>query len=182
MSAPLADTDMEQLQELIVARMEREEAMPLDMIHGFFTATLTGPRDVDESDWLGGCLLGHAAEPLLTDLLRRFRAGVARDLATGDYGPLVIEMPRDDGSVLPLPYGWCQGYVMGLELQGEEAQSAMLGDEAMSGLLTPIFAFLMYDESQLFNPPNEAMHCEAVGELADSAVALYRWWQARLTA
>ena len=182
MSRPLDEGEIGQLQDLVVERMEREEAMPLDMIHGFFTASLTGPRAIDESEWMDGCLLGHPAEPALEDLLRRFRSDVVRDLANNDYGPLVIEMPREDGSVLPLPYGWCQGYVMGLELQGEEAQSAMLEDETLSGLLTPIFAFLMYDESQLFNPPNEAAHRESVGELGDSAVGLYRWWQNRLTA
>ena len=90
-----------------------------------------------------------------------------------------MQMPRDDGSQLPLPYGWCQGYLAGVEFAGEKERDAMLADEQAGALLTPILSFLMYEEGQWFNPPNEAVHRETVGQLGEAAVALFRWFDAR---
>ncbi len=44
-----------------------------------------------------------------------------------------------------------------------------------AALLTPIMSFLMYEEEQWFNPPNEAAHRETVDQLGEIAVALYQW-------
>ena len=89
-------------------------------------------------------------------------------------------MPRDDGSMLALPYGWCQGYLAGLDFLGEERRDRLVGDEQGGSLLAPIMSFLMYDEAQMLDPPNEAAHRETVGQLGEIAVALYRWWLAQL--
>jgi len=109
--------------------------------------------------------------------LSRFRAQLLDDLRQADYGPLILQMPRDDGSILPIPYGWCQGYVAGLEFLGEDLRDRLLGDEQAGALLAPVLSFLMYDESQWFEPPNEAAHRETVGELGEAAVGLFNWWR-----
>jgi hypothetical protein len=89
-------------------------------------------------------------------------------------------MPRDDGSTLPLPYGWCQGYVAGMDFLGEEQRDRLIADKQATGLLAPVLSFLMYEQDQWFDPPNEAAHRETVGQLGEAAVGLFQWWQGQL--
>ncbi|MCB1722923.1 MAG: UPF0149 family protein [Gammaproteobacteria bacterium] len=173
--AVLTPEDLDRLQASLVERMDDAGCMPLDGAHGFLTATAaTGAAS--ETALLDHVLGGLAADGGMRALLARLRAQVLVDLGSDDYGPLILQMPRDDGSTLPLPYGWCQGYMAGIEFLGAAARDALLADEQAGALLTPLLSLLMYDESQWFDPPNEAAHRETVGELGDNAVALYRWW------
>jgi hypothetical protein len=121
-----------------------------------------------------------AGDQRLRDLLVRFRAQLLEDLRSAVYGPLILQLPRDDGSVLPLPYGWCQGYVAGVDSLGEHQRERLIGDERAGALLAPILSFLMYAEDQWFDPPDEAAHRETVDQLGDAAVGLFRWWQVAL--
>ena len=85
-------------------------------------------------------------------------------------------MPRDDGSMLPIPYGWCDGFAQGLAHLDEALQARLFEDEQAARQLSALFAFRLYSESELFDPPDESAHREAVGNLGDAAVYLYRWW------
>lgn len=176
--AALTPEDLERLQSTLVGHMEDAGCMALDVAHGFLTAT--APAAGDPAAALLDRVLGGLAEDAgLRDLLMRFRAQLLIDLEQGDYGPLVLQLPRDDGTTLPLPYGWCQGYLAGLEFLGEGQRDRLLADEHAGALLVPVLSFLMYDESQWFDPPDEAAHREAAGELGDAAVGIYRWWRSR---
>ena len=176
---PLMPQELERLQAGLVENMEAAGCMSLDIAHGFFTATAAQHPDRPGTliDRVLGALQNDTA---LRELLTRFHAQVLRDLDAADYGPLVLQMPRDDGSPLPLPYGWCQGYVTGLEFLGEDRRDRLITDERAGALLAPILSFLMYREDQWFDPPNETAHREAVEELGGVAVALYQWWRERL--
>lgn len=174
----LTPEDLERLQSTLVGRMEDAGCMALDVAHGFLTATAAAPVAGDPGPALLDRVLGGLADDaLLRDLLQRFRGQLLVDLERGDYGPLVLQLPRDDGSTLPLPYGWCQGYLAGLEFLGEDLRDRLLADEHAGALLVPVLSFLMYDESQWFDPPDEAVHRETAAELGDAAVALHRWWR-----
>ncbi|MDJ0741032.1 MAG: UPF0149 family protein [Gammaproteobacteria bacterium] len=151
--------------------------MPLDVAHGFLTATAASG---DAADSLFACALDKpAGDAGLSELLARFRDQLVDDLQRAEYGPLILQMPRDDGGMLPLPNGWCQGYVAGLEFLGDERRDAPMADSQAGGLLAPLLALLMYDEDQYFDPPNEAAHRETVGKLGEAAVGLFNWWLAR---
>lgn len=173
----LGPEELERLQNRLVEQMEEMGCMPLDVAHGFLSATAAA-ADSARSALLDRVLGALAEDESLRDLLYRFRTELLADLRRAEYGPLVLQLPRDDGSTLPLPYGWCQGYMAGVEFLGEDQRDRLLGDERAGGLLTPILSFLMYDEAQWFDPPDEAAHREAADELGDSAVGLYQWWQA----
>ena len=176
--AALTPDELERLQSTLVERIEDSGCMALDMAHGFLTATAAAPVAGDPAPALLDRVLGGLAEDAaLRDLLTRFRGQLLVDLEQGDYGPLVLQLPRDDGSLLPLPYGWCQGYLAGLEFLGEGLRDRVLADEYAGALLVPLLSFLMYDESQWFDPPDEAVHRETAAELGDTALALYRWWR-----
>ncbi len=173
---PLDAEELAQLQARLVEAMEQAGCMPLDVAHGFLTATAASPPGGDEAGLLDRVLGGLAANAELRRLLAQFRGQLRADLQGDEYGPLILELPRDDGSPLPLPYGWCQGYVAGLEHLGEERRDRLLADEEAGALLAPILSFLMYEEAQLFDPPDEAAHRETAGELGDAAMGLFRWW------
>jgi yecA family protein len=176
----LRPDELDQLQDTLVGQMEAAGCMPLDVAHGFLTATAGTGDDGNESAQLDRVLGALAADVSLRDLLGRFRMQLLQDLQRDDFGPLILQMPRDDGTTLPLPYGWCQGYVAGVEFLGEGERDRMIGDERAGSLLAPVLSFLMYEESQWFDPPDETAHRETVGELGAAAVALYRWRQQRL--
>ena len=176
---PLSPQELERLQARLVDNMEASGCMSLDIAHGFLTATAA--QHIDRLGALIDRVLGNLnADAPLRELLARFHAQVQRDLRDADYGPLVLQMPRDDGSLLPLPYGWCQGYVAGLEFLGEDQRDRLIADEQAGALLAPLLSFLMYSEDQWFDPPNETAHRAAVEELGGAAVALYLWWRERL--
>lgn len=174
----LSPEELDQLQSALVEQMQAATCMPLDMAHGFLTATATATAG-QQAAVLGRVLGKLVEQDNMVGLLSRFRAQLLNDLRSSDYGPLIMQMPRDDGSLLPLPYGWCQGYLAGIEFGGETERDAMLADEQAGTLLTPILSFLMYEEDQWFNPPNEAAHRETVDQLGEAAVALFRWLSER---
>ena len=173
----LTPEELEYLQGVLVERMDEAGCMPLDVAHGFLTATAAGAAPVD--DLMDRALGGLAGDESLRGPMTRFRAQLLADLDAAEYGPLILQMPRDDGSTLPLPYGWCQGYVAGLEFLGEERRDALMADEQAAAMLAPILSFLMYEEDQWFDPPNEAAHRETAGELGEHAVGLFYWWRTR---
>lgn len=175
MTAALLPEELDRLQQVLVEQMDAAGCMPLDVAHGFLSATAA----MASEDALLDRVLGQLAqEHGLRELLRRFRTQLLGDLERADYGPLILQMPREDGSLLPLPYGWCQGYVAGLEFLGEGQRDRLVADEQAGALLAPVLSFLMYDEDQWFDPPNEAVHRETVGELGEAAVGLFNWWRA----
>lgn len=178
---PLIPEELDHLQSQLVEQMEAAGCMPLDVAHGFLTATAAAPGAVDREAALLDRVLGRlAADDRLRELLARFREQLLCDLRSTEYGPLILQMPRDDGSMLPLPYGWCQGYVAGVDFLGEDQRDQLIADEQAGSLLTPVLSFLMYEEEQWFDPPDEAAHRETVEQLAGAAVALFQWWQGRL--
>lgn len=175
----LQPEELDKLQTTLVEHMQQSGSMPLDAAHGFLTATAAHPDRISAEQARARVLGEIAGEAGIETLLRKFHEQLLRDLEGGDYGPLIMQMPREDGSMLPLPYGWCEGYVLGLNTAGEDLRDLAAADEEAAARLTPIFAFLMYDEQQMFDPPDESAHREAVGELGDAAVWLHRWWRQR---
>jgi yecA family protein len=170
--------ELDYLQARLVEQMEAAGCMPLDVAHGFLTAAAGRCGDQDQAvlDRVLGRLAG---EEKLRRLLDRFRDQLLDDLRSAEYGPLILQMPRDDGTTLPLPYGWCQGYVAGVDYLGEEQRDFLISDEQAGSLLAPVLSFLMYEQDQWFDPPNEEAHRETVGQLGEAAVGLFQWWQGR---
>lgn len=177
----LLPEELDKLQTVLVEHMQVSGSMPLDTAHGFLTATAALAQRIGAEQARTRVLGDIAAQEGMAPLLRRFHEQLLHDLESGEYGPLIMQMPREDGSMLPLPYGWCEGYALGLNMAGEDLQALLLEDAQAAAHLTPIYAFLMYDEAQMFDPPDEQAHREAVGELGASAVWLHRWWLERGT-
>lgn len=176
--AYLMPEELDKLQTTLVEHMQESGCMPLDVAHGFLTAVAAHQQLLSPEAARAEVLGQIAGEQGIDPLLSKFQAQLLRDLQNNEYGPLIMQMPRDDGSMLPIPYGWCEGYVHGLAALGDEQQTKAQDSDEAAKQLSPIFGLLMYEESQLFDPPNEQQHREAVSLLGESAVWMYRWWQA----
>lgn len=178
----LLPEELDKLQSTLVEHMQESGSMPLDAAHGFLTAVAAHRAQFSDAMARAHVLGEIAGEQGIEPLLEKFQLQVQRDLEGGEYGPLIMQMPRDDGSMLPLPYGWCEGYLQGLSILGEEVYSQALGDEQVADWLAPMMNFMMYDEQQMFDPPEEDEHREGVSLLGEAAVSIYQWWQQAETA
>ena len=183
MSESFSEQKLDRLQAFILEHLEASGGMPIDVMHGYLSSLLSGPRAIMPNEWLP-LVLGtpsfrdelEAEE--VTGLVMAFYASVQEELASGKYGPLIIYKPaEDDGDPLPLPYGWCEGYLMGWGMHGDEAREMMLKDEEAANQLAPVMAFMMYENEQLLDPPEEEAHREAAAQLGVTVLSLYHWWQ-----
>lgn len=180
--AALSEADYARLQDLLLDGFEAGSGgMPLDVAHGFLTAVLSGPRLVLPMEWLprvvGTADADHADAESLVQLVMALYQDVLQDLEHGHYGPVVMHQPLEGEPPLPLPYGWCQGYVTGLQLHGDAAIDEAGSDPEAAGYLAPIASFLMYEEDQLLDPPQPEAHRATAEELGPAAAGLFRWWR-----
>ncbi|MGA0937432.1 MAG: UPF0149 family protein [Sedimenticolaceae bacterium] len=176
MSDHLEPEELDKLQSALVEHIEESHSMPLDVAHGFLTAVAAHPEVISLAD-ARRRIMGHLEDiDGIDPLLVKFQDQLMRDLETGDYGPLIMQYPREDGTYLPIPYGWCEGYAEGLGELDDSAQQKAMDDPQSNQLLAIIFAFNLYKESDMFDPPDEDSHRDMVSKLGEAAVGLYRWW------
>ena len=172
---------MEQLEQFLLSHMEEDGCMPLDVAHGYLAAVVSGPHLLMPDVWMSA-ILGDASvddEAEVIGLLMELYNSTITELESDSFEPMILSVEENYEQPLPLPYGWCEGYIMGWNAQGEDTLDTMASDEEAALSLGPVAAFLMYEEDQLLNPPDEKEHRIAADQLADSATALYRWWLPR---
>jgi len=187
MSCPSVDEQsLDLLEAYLIDRMEQGlQAMPLDVAHGFLTAVLSGPQTLGPEKWLPP-VFGRPEFPdedeaeAMAQRVLALHQQIAHELDHHHYAPMIIHQPYEadaNADPLPLPYGWCEGYMFGLNLHGEHAVERMSSDATASDLLAPIIAFLMYEEDQLLNPPDPQAHRQTALELPGAAMGVYDWWR-----
>ncbi|GEM_PF-1109180 len=184
MNQMMSDEQLERLEDFLLAHME-EGCMPLDVAQGFLCAIVSGQQMIMPNQWLPS-ILGEAqfatdseAGEVMEMVMSLYNTTLA-ELENRDFSPMILSMEEGyEDNPLPLPYGWCEGYIIGWNTHGETALEDMAGDEQAALYLGPVAAFLMYEEDQLLKPPNEAEHRLAADHLADSATGLYHWWKSR---
>lgn len=184
MNRMMNDEQLERLEDFLLAHME-DGAMPLDVAQGYLTAILSGPRMIMPSQWLPHVLgetefSSESEAREIMELVMSLNNLTLAELENNAFAPMMLSMEEGyEDAPLPMPYGWCEGYIMGWNQHGESALDDMAGDEEAARQLGLVAAFLMYEKDQLLNPPNEEEHRLAADQLADSAVALYQWWKPR---
>jgi len=177
----VSDESLLELQKFLDDHMENEGCMPLDVAHGCLTALYSGPRLIDPGEWLPLVLgkiqfLNDDEGEHIIALLLGVANDVEHDLNHNHYGPVILYMPVEDNDPLPLPYGWCQGYLIGLGVQGESVRDEALNNETAASFLAPILTFMMYEDDEMYNPKDEVAHRQTAIELATAAMSLYHWW------
>lgn len=185
MSCPALTFDqLNALEPYLLNRAQFYHGMPLDVVHGYLTAVLSGPRDIATEEWLppvfGKPDFEDDAEiEQMAELVVQLHNQIEHELGHGHYAPIMIHKPEEETDPLPLPYGWCEGYLFGMSLQGEDVRERMSQDKDAAELLTPIMAFMAYEQEQLLEPPDPLQHRQRVSELPDAAMKIHRWWSSR---
>lgn len=184
MDQVLTEEQLNQLEDFLLAHMEDDNCMPLDVAHGYLAAVVSGPHMIMPHTWLPNVFgnVDFSSEPeaaqVMGWLMALYNSSLA-ELDSGNYEPIIMSIEKNHDEPLPLPYGWCEGYIMGWNSHGEDTIEAMAQDDKAALSLGQVVAFLMYKEDQILAPPNEAEHRLAVEQLGDSAVKLFRWWLPR---
>ena len=122
-AAALTNAEISHLETLLATPAFKKQAMGLDEIQGFLSAVISGPQHAKPEQWLPAVLgnpeyLNADQEAAVKDLLLRFHAEIAADLAAGESLGLVLNLsdPTDAAAEGEYDYGaWCQAYLDGVE-------------------------------------------------------------------
>lgn len=183
-SEPITDDDIKRLDDFLLSDDSGEEAMMIDELHGFLTAVVSGPDMVMPSEFLAEvwdqpefATMAQAQE--ISMLILRLYNDVSQSLRAGDFEPLLMEQTQERGEPVPIPDGWCTGYVRGMKLRAESWQPHM---SKLSDWLFPISTFgLDHDEetADVLRPKTLEEHAALVAKLPESALAIARYFRMR---
>ena len=133
---PLSQTEIEELDELLLTLAEQHEAktgedidsiLSASELDGFMTAIASGPEMVEPSEWFAAIFSGEppdfeadAQVQYLFTLLLRHLNSIA-DLLDDDpeeFEPM-FGYREVDGVAVEVPDEWCMGYLRGISLRAE---------------------------------------------------------------
>ena len=148
---PLSDREIAWLEETLATPALNKQAMGLDEIQGYLCAIISGPERVPQSQWLPS-VLGNptfesvAQEKELKDLLIRFHAEIAAELAGGESLSLVLDYDNraDSGGGEEYDYdyaAWCLAFLDGVDASPNpwnEVLKSEEEEEELNELLFPI--------------------------------------------
>jgi len=158
-----------------------DEALAVDEAHGYLTALIAGPSQVQPEEWMGAVwgqpkFADDAQRERMTGLLSRMYDDIVATLEEGlDFEPLAIEI-EEDGEILEAYEGWCFGFMLGVG-HDEEAWAALPKDE--QPLMAPIsqLALLHGDEEEIEMDDEE--YTSWVELLPGAVLGLYSYFHPR---
>jgi uncharacterized protein len=152
LTAPLSDTDVSELDELLHALPEELDPLDVEMLDGFLTAILLQPEPVLPSAWRPFVFDAQGRETALWDdaattqravdlIMRRHNELGAYIAAREPFDPVIFELEDDDGAsmtgraAIAALEPWAEGFMNALaafpalldQLHGNDAGSAALG-------------------------------------------------------
>jgi uncharacterized protein len=139
----LDEQDYQEIDELL-ADFGADEGLRLDGAHGLLTAVIVGPRSLGPEEWLpvilGGEPVGADAQRLqrLLDLLVRLAGSIVQSLDTHQFEPIFAERETEEGDHFVDASGWCEGFSLGVDLEGELWEERMQEDPALIELIAPV--------------------------------------------
>lgn len=178
LTAPLSQSDLLKLDVFLHSPACGREAMGLSRAHGFLTAAVSGPEQLEPGEWLRLVFdepvfeNGEQAETMLGLAMRLYQEIETSLEETGSFRP-VLDFVRDGaGGVAVDASAWCQGYFSGMSLCRE--QWAMHAGHRLDSLLAPIFQLI---RNRI--PARDAHHSKLCDELPVTAETVYRYWRAQ---
>ena len=193
---PLSDTELDELEAFLASDSVPQDCMDLEMLDGYLTAIVSGPEQLQPSEWLqqvwseGGkstapAYTGNEQAQRIMALMLRHMVGIERTLAESPtrFKPLlyVPESPaRQNERTPPEGTAWCEGYMAGVKLRDEEWQPLYDAEQARDWIF-PIeaLAFGEHDDDFTEWVDSEEKREGLIDELPVAAVLIYRFWQER---
>lgn len=190
MMAPLSDGEMDELDQFLMSDATSDETMTLDMLDGYLTAIVIGPRNLQPSEWLPG-VWGPEAEDApqfgtreqaqhILDLILRHYNGIIWSLQ-GDadaFEPVfdTVTYPDDPREHIE-GEPWALGFMQGVALCQQDWQP--LFDESQGReLLRPLHLLgaekVLPEEEALTRWPDQRE--KLAKQIPMSISAIYRYW------
>lgn len=188
--APLNDSELDHLEELLESEVFAGEAMRLDEIQAMICAIVSGPQPVAPSIWLPEVLgkgLEDAANPVVgetLELLMRLNNDIAASLMAEDTIAPVL-YPEDESCKTYDYAAWADSYVFGAGLAGDWYELAGKHADDLSELLEPLFLLngmlkedIEKSGERWFAPAEEARLVSDIQENLPVVVqSLYNFWR-----
>jgi uncharacterized protein len=192
---PLSDSELDELEAFLASDAVPQDCMDLEMLDGYLTAIVSGPEDIQPSEWLPGvwseggrtgapAYSGNEQAQQVMGLILRHMHGIQRTLRESPtrFRPLVY-LPDDKARNDKTPgeaTAWCEGYMSGVKLRDEEWQPLYDAQDARDWIF-PVEALAYGDQDPEFAEwiDDKEKRASLVEELPVAAVLIYRFWQER---
>jgi uncharacterized protein len=145
---PLADEEMEELDQFLLNAEGLEESMDISTLDGFLTAIVCGPRTIMPSEWLpwvwdmesgkvAPTFKDRAQAQRILGLVMRHMNDIAATLyqAPQNYEPLLMENPNN-GNAIPIIDDWCSGFMKGVHLDSDGWLPVVVGKPEWMSTIT----------------------------------------------
>lgn len=193
---PLSDPELDELEGFLASDLVPQDCMDLEMLDGFLTAIVSGPDNVQPSEWLPqvwseGARSSNAAfasseqAQHIMGLMLRHMVGIQRTLGESPtrFKPLLYmpdEKAARNDKAPPEASAWCEGYMAGVKLRDDDWQPLYDSADARDWVF-PIEALAFGDQDPEFAEwvDDKEKRSSLVDELAVASVLIYRFWQER---
>ena len=187
---PLSEKEFDELDQFLLSDRCSEDAMTMDMLHGYLTAVAIGPEPIMPAEWLPR-VWGENAEDApkfknskeeerIVNLIMRFmnEVLVTFEVAPKEFEALFVEHDYE-GQTLIDAEAWCWGFWDGMELR--PASWNEIWDSEVAALMQPIYLLgadeIKEEELKLVEDPVKAH--KLAQELEANLPAIHRFWVPR---
>jgi uncharacterized protein len=187
---PLSDKEFDDLDKFLLSDSSPEDAMTMDMLHGYLTAVAIGPEPIMPAEWLprvwgddpkqGPKFKNAKEEERVLNLIMRFMNEilVTFEVAPKEFEPLFVEH-EVDGERLIDAESWCWGFCEGMEIRPESWEEIFESEQAP--LMNPIMLLgadeIEEEDLPLVEDPKNA-HKLAL-EVEANLPLIHRFWVPR---
>lgn len=193
---PLTEAEMDELESFLASDAVPPDCMDLEMLDGYLTAVVSGPEQIQPSEWLPQLWSdgGKSSAPAYVDndqaqrvmaLVLRHMVGIQRTLSESPtrFRPLLYvpdEELRAGDHAPPEATAWCEGYMSGVKLRDSEWQPLYDAVDARDWIF-PVEALAFGDREEEFTEwvDSDEKREGLIEELPLAAVLIYRFWQER---
>ena len=189
----MSDEELEELEKFLMSENRADGTMTLDMVDGYLTAIVVGPRTILPSEWMPrvwGDSEDDAPEfesveqaQRITELLMRHMNGIIWDMQDDPdaFEPLLFTTKYEDD---PREYldgeFWTYGFLDGVDLCRKDWQP-LYDDAVGQRALEPMYLLgedvVNEGEDKLILSPEQRE--DITKEIAESVAAIYRFWLPR---
>jgi uncharacterized protein len=166
---PLTDEEFEELDEFLLSLKCADDAMTMDVLHGFLTAIIIGPEQIPASEWLPH-VWGSQADQTpdfsskeeqehITDLILRFlnEIAITFEVAPKEFEPLFCEQEVKGKHFIDAE-GWAMGFWEAVNLRPAAWKPIWSSEHA--ALMQPLYLLgadeIEEEEARLVNTPTKA--------------------------
>lgn len=184
---PLTDKEFDELDQFLLSDRTPEDAMTMDILHGYLTAVVIGPEPVPMSEWLPRVWRESGSEPFsfanekeakrIVRLILRFMNEIAItfEVAPMEFEPLFCEMDENGRTFLEAE-GWAVGFWEGINLRAEAW--APIWESEIAELMEPFYLLgseaISEEEAPAIDTPEKRE--KLAFEIEANVPLIYRFW------